>query len=110
MKVRTKVWLEKDGELVFGSGKARILRAVEQTGSLNAAAVELGMSYRHVWSSIRAAEERLGRPLLIRSKGGPGGGGAVLTPEAKRLMERLTVLSNETRALADKRFKELFRR
>lgn len=110
MKVRSKVWLEKNGELVLGAGKARILKAVAETGSLNAAAKKLGMSYRHAWSSIRAAEQRLGRPLLVRSKGGPKGGGARLTAEAARLVDRLALLETETKAFADKKFKELFKR
>lgn len=110
MQVRSKVWLEKNGGLLLGAGKIRILNAVAETGSINAAAKKLAMSYRHVWSSIRAAEQRLGRPLLIRNKGGSKGGGATLTAEAERLVKKLTVLQTETRAFADKRFRELFKK
>lgn len=42
---RSKVWLEdEEGNLVFGSGRLRILQAVRDTGSLYAAARELKMS------------------------------------------------------------------
>jgi molybdate transport system regulatory protein len=95
MKVRVKVWLEHKGEQVFGSGKADILHAVEETGSLNAAAAQLGMSYRHVWAAIRAAEERLGRPLLRKQRGGRKGGGATLTNYARKLVAQFEALEKD---------------
>jgi len=110
VKVKSKVWFEKGGELCFGTGKARMLRAVERAGSLNKAAQRLGMSYRHVWSSVRAAEERLGKPLLIRRKGGRTRGGAVLTDYAKELMRDFATIETDTEAVANRRFGELFGR
>lgn len=103
MQVKSKVWLEKDGELCFGSGKARILRAVAATGSLNQAARELGMSYRHAWTLMRVAEQRLGKPLLIRTRGGSGRGGAVLTDYAKDVLERFEQMDREVREFVDER-------
>ena len=47
LKAKSKVWLEKDGRLVFGIGKATILSQIQKTGSINKAAKELNMSYRH---------------------------------------------------------------
>jgi len=35
MKVKSKVWIEKNGELVFGAGRAMILRYILKTGSIN---------------------------------------------------------------------------
>jgi len=110
MRIRSKVWLEQKGELCFGAGRARILRAVKETGSLNKAAQELGMSYRHAWSSIRATEERLGRPLLIRQKGGRHGGGAKLTGFAGKLLLRYETLEKDVRTFVNERFREIFGR
>ncbi|MBN1671834.1 MAG: LysR family transcriptional regulator [Kiritimatiellae bacterium] len=109
MRVRSKLWIEKGGEQVFGAGKARMLKAVAKTGSLNAAAHELGMSYRHVWSSIRAAEQRLGRALLVKTKGGKKGGGAAVTPYAKDLIGKFERLEKDIRTMTNKRFAEIFR-
>lgn len=82
--VRSKVWIENaHGEVVFGSGRYRILEAVQRLGSLKAAAKELNMSYKGMWSRITATERRLGRPLLIKDKSG-----SRLTPEAEDLMKR----------------------
>jgi len=109
MKVKCKVWLEQDGKLCFGSGRARILRAVAETGSLNRAAAALGMSYRHAWSQIRAAEQRVGRPLLKRRRGGRERGGAELTDYAKEVMQRFEKMERKVRACVDRYFGEAFR-
>ena len=86
MELRTKTWIARDGELVFGRGRAQLLEAVDATGSISAAARRLDMSYRRAWSMIKASEERLGLSLLERSKGGAKGGGARLTPVARDLL------------------------
>lgn len=108
MKVRSKVWFEKNGDLVFGSGKTAILRAISQTGSINKAAKKMNMSYRHAWSYIVSAEKRIGMPLLIKIKGGQKGGGAHLTAYALDLLNKFEKLEREVNAFTDKRYKEIF--
>jgi molybdate transport system regulatory protein len=108
MKVKSKVWLEKEGQLVFGAGRASILRAVEETGSLNAAAKKLDMSYRRLWSHITASEKRLGRELVVRNKGGKGGGGAQLTGFAQELLVKYGELERAVVAFTDNRYREVF--
>ncbi|MDR4497791.1 MAG: hypothetical protein MRK02_07725 [Candidatus Scalindua sp.] len=46
MKVKFKIWIEKDGGVAFAQGRRMLLEAMDSLGSLNAAAKELGMSYR----------------------------------------------------------------
>lgn len=108
MQVKSKVWFEKDGELVFGIGKSLILKAIGETGSINKAAKKMDMSYRHAWSYIRSAEKRLGRPLLIKVKGGKEGGGAVLTDYAKDLLEKFEKLEEDVKIYTNRRYKEIF--
>ena len=108
LRIKSKVWLEKDGELVFGSGKAAILKAVFETGSINKAAKKLGMSYRHAWSYINSAEERFGERLLIKTKGGNSGGGAVLTEYAKIMLDEFGRLEAEAREFINRRYREIF--
>ena len=110
MQVRSKVWLAEKGNLVFGTGKVKILRAVMETGSLNGAAKLLDMSYRHVWSSIHAIEQRLGRNLLTKNKGGKNGGGAVLTTFAEELMLKFEQIDADVQRYADERFAAVFTR
>ena len=108
MQIKSKVWLEKDGELVFGSGKSRILKAILETGSINKAAKRLGMSYRHAWSYCISAEKRIRKPLLIRNKGGKDGGGAVLTDYARGLLKKFEKLEHEVNIFTDKRYRAIF--
>jgi molybdate transport system regulatory protein len=105
IRVKSKVWLEdRQGRIIFGLGRMRILTAVKKCGSLNAAAKELKMSYRAVWGKIKVTEEALGRPLLVKSQGGNVGGGSILTPYAHTLMERYLTLSHIIDSQADDLF------
>lgn len=108
LKAKSKVWLEKDGELVFGIGKATILNRIQKTGSINRAAKELSMSYRHAWSYIKSAEKRLGRPLVICTKGGVSGGNTKLTPYAKELVGKFFDFERGVKLAADKLYKKIF--
>jgi putative molybdopterin biosynthesis protein len=60
-----------------------VLRAVERSGSLAAAAREVGLSYRHVWNLFAKWERALGRPLALLERGR----GARLTPLGAKLLE-----------------------
>lgn len=109
LMVHCKVWVEDDsGALVFGAGRRRILEAVEKAGSIIGAAKELGMSYSAVWGKIHATEQRLGRPILEKKIGGLKGGGSVLTPFAKELLDRFRALEGRTQEAAEKIFEHIF--
>lgn len=84
---RVKVWLEIDGDYVFGWGLCEILQAVRESGSIKAAAAQLGKSYRHVWGRVKEAEAELGEPLVETRVGGVIEQRADLTPLAAQLVE-----------------------
>jgi molybdate transport system regulatory protein len=108
VNIKSKVWLEENNEMVFGVGKSLILKAIDKEGSINQAAKKLNMSYRHAWSYIRSIEKRLGKQLITKIKGGSGGGGALLTPYAKQLLQKFDKLQQEILRIANQKFKELF--
>lgn len=109
VSVRSKVWLEdRKGRIIFGLGRVRILEAIEKCGSLNAAAKDLKMSYRAVWGKIKASEEALGKPLLVKSQGGKAGGGSILTSYANTLIKRYLALSRVIDEQADELFESGF--
>jgi len=99
MRIRLKVWVENDdGASAIGDGRLAILQAVARTGSLSAAARELGMSYRSLWGKVRSLEQALGLSLVVGQAGGVGHGGARLTPAGQRLVvayERFSRASHE---------------
>ena len=104
IQTRVKLWLEKDGEYVFGQGICTILKAVEETGSIKAAAASLEKSYRHVWSRIKTTEVTLGVVLVDSRVGGEGVQRSQLTDEASLLVEEYHVLRKEVFELVEKRF------
>ena len=109
LAVRSKIWIvDPAGQVVFGLGRLRILKAVQRHGSIQAAAAELKMSYRAIWGRIKATEERLGQPLLVRSIGGTAGGGSRLTPFAEALIERFQKMHREVSIDADGLFETHF--
>ncbi len=99
MKIKHKIWLERDGKVVFGKGREELLKAIEECHSLNAAAKKLQMSYRAAWARLKASEDRAGIKL-VESDG--LGKGMHLTPEAKELLTRFKALESETQALMEK--------
>ena len=93
MKFAYKIWIEKDGNTVFGMLIYTLLELVAETGSLHKAAQELRMSYRAAWGKIRDYEERLGIGLL--EKGRHGRTGARLTPEAEMILKHFQEILGE---------------
>ena len=108
IRVRSKVWLEVDGEPFLGDGRYRLLRAVERSGSINGAARELGISYRKAWAQLAAMEAHAPYPLLERRTGGKAGGATVLTEETLRLLEAYGTLREAVNRDADRHFAHCF--
>jgi len=79
----------------MGPGRYRLLSSLQQTGSINAAATEVGISYRRAWAQIREMEELLGHPLVVANRGGTDGGGTRLTAEAVKLIKQYEKLSRK---------------
>jgi len=106
LKLRCKLWIEKDGEKVFGDGPLDILHRVERTGSLRQAAAEINMSYSQAWNLMKDLEKRLGFSLLKRNVGGEKGGGSELTEEARELMMKFKIF----RGRADQSLYSLYKK
>lgn len=89
MKASTRITFWDDhGEKFFGEGPARLLHAIEDTGSLRAAAISMDMAYTKALKLLKNAENALGYPLTSRCVGGKAGGGSRLTTEGKEWLNR----------------------
>ncbi len=89
MKAVTRIiFLDDNGEKFFGKGPYQLLCAVEQEGSLRAAAASMNMAYTKALKLLKNAEAALGFPLTMRTAGGRAGGGSSLTPEGKEWILR----------------------
>jgi len=108
MEIKAKIWLEKQGEVIAGDGKVRLLKLVERHGSIQKAAQENGMSYRHAWGAIRKMEMRSGMKLVKTRAGGKAGGGASLTEPARDFVARYARFSDGLAEIIQKKFQEAF--
>ncbi len=63
----------------IGPGKADLLKKIADSGSISAAAREMGMSYRRAWQLVDAMNAAFSGPLVTTAIGGKRGGGAVVT-------------------------------
>ena len=86
VKVAYKVWLDNDGK-AFGEGPYQLLKGIEQMGSLHQAAIDMKMSYRKAWNTLRSIENKLGFYLINRQVGGVSGGGSQITDAGRELMK-----------------------
>lgn len=90
VKLRYRLWFEREGEYVLGNGVAVLLQQISEKGSLKKAAESLNIPYRGAWGRIRKAEDALGLPLLESSRDRHKG--VTLTPEARRILEAFRTL------------------
>jgi len=108
MEVKSKIWLEEGGELVFGEGKYLLLKEIEKTGSLNKAAANLNINYRKCWAQVKAIEDRLQVRFVEKIKGGEQGGGTVLTDKGREFIRKYEKLTAGMNEIVDKRFNKVF--
>ncbi len=111
MTPATRVTLiAEDGLRFFGEGPCRLLRGVQETGSLRAAAGRMGLAYTKALKILRRAEEVTGYPLVISTVGGKGGGGSVVSPEGLTLLEQYERFRDTCRRENARAFRDVFRR
>ena len=97
MKIDGRFWLTKDGKNFLGNGRIKLLQEIERTGSINAAAKAMKMSYKAAWERINEMNKLAKYPIIKKVTGGRGGGGTTLTTYAHELISTF------------KRFEELHR-
>ena len=72
--------------IAIGPGKAALLEAIGETGSIAAAGRRMGMSYRRAWVLTKTMNACFQKPLIVAAKGGIGGGGARLTAMGREVL------------------------
>jgi len=98
---RIRIHIQFEGNHSLGRGKAQLLEAVAESGSISAAARSMGMAYRHAWELIDDLNQCFGQPVLTTAAGGRSGGGASLTPLGKEIVRRFRAIERATsRAIA----------
>ena len=81
--------------IAIGPGKASLLERIDNTGSISAAAREMGMSYRKAWRLIDSINDDFNAEIVSKSTGGKGGGGAYLSPLGKEMLHRYLLIEKK---------------
>ena len=100
-KIKSRIWIEVDGEILLGEGRVQLLKAIAETGSLTKAAASLSMSYKKAWSLVDAVNTRAKKPVVNTSIGGTKGGGTELTEYGRTLIKTFDNLNENCWAFLD---------
>jgi len=104
--LRSSYWIvDEAGNIIIGKGRAEILANIERTGSINQAAKVMKMSYKGVWSKIKATEKHLNQNIVHADRKE----GSRLTRQGKQLLEQYKQLEKECMASDDKIFAKIYR-
>lgn len=85
-KIKSRIWIELEGDVFLGEGRVHLLKAIDETGSLSKAAKSINMSYKKAWHLIDSVNKSAKKSVTINTTGGKGGGGAQLTNYGKSLI------------------------
>ncbi|MCB2050174.1 MAG: winged helix-turn-helix domain-containing protein [Novosphingobium sp.] len=83
--LKIKIQLYCGDEIAMGPGKADLLDAITQHGSISKAGRSMGMSYRRAWMLVDTMNRCWGEPLVRTSPGNKHGGGATVTDFGKSI-------------------------
>ena len=104
--LKSRQWLvDENGNIIMGEGRKEILENIEKTGSLNQTAKVMKMSYKGVWSKIKATENYLNVKIVQSDKKR----GSYLTEEGKDLLEKYSLLKKRCLKSDDRIFKSVFK-
>lgn len=86
---KTNTWIQGELQLsgALDNRMMALLKAIEQTGSINQAAKQVGLSYKGAWQIIERANNQAPKVLVVTSTGGSKGGGTCLTAAGQALLK-----------------------
>ena len=86
----------------MGPGKAALISQIEVSGSISAAARDMGMSYRRAWQLVEAINASFTEPVVVTATGGKRGGGASVTAFGRELVAHFHAMEDKaSAAIAD---------
>ena len=86
-KLEGQIFLaESDSGKPFALEQVKLLDTINRTGSISAAAREIGISYKTAWERLERMNNLSEQPLVTRSAGGSRGGGSRLTEHGREIL------------------------
>ena len=105
LRLKSRQWVvDEEGKIIIGEGRREIFENIEKTGSIHQAAKVMKMSYKGVWSKIKATENSLKMRIVQTNKKR----GSCLTEEGKALLEKYIALKERCLESDDKVFRAIF--
>lgn len=97
-EIRPQIQILLRKAIAMGPGKADLLRAIEETGSISAAARKMEMSYRRAWMLVDSMNQTFKWPVVVTLTGGKAGGGAAMTDFGREVLQRYSAMEEKARA------------
>jgi len=88
--------------IAMGPGKADLLQAIGETGSISAAARRMKMSYRRAWLLVDTMNQCFNSPVVETLTGGKAGGGAAVTDFGREVLQRYREMEAKATASVSK--------
>jgi len=107
---RLKVSIVFESGARIGPGKAKLLEGIRDTGSISAAARDMGMSYKRAWLLLDSMNQAFSELVVTAAPGGAGGGGASLTTFGAEVLKRYRRIHDRAAATAADDMEALARR
>ena len=105
--VKNRIWIEGDEGTFLGNGRIQLLDKIHQTGSIKKAAEELKMSYRKAWSLLDSMNRQAKDAYIVKSTGGDGGGGTVVTEAGLKAIEKFRELDRQCNQFLEEEMRKL---
>ncbi|SFD04754.1 winged helix-turn-helix domain-containing protein [Algibacter pectinivorans] len=106
-KIKSRIWIEADNNVLLGEGRVHLLKAIQKTGSLSKAAKSLDISYKKAWQLLDSVNKSAKKPVTINSIGGKGGGGAELTEYGQALVKAFDEINKNCWDFLDKQLEKI---
>lgn len=81
-----------------GLDRIALVEAIDELGSITAAAKALGLSYKAAWDAVQALNNLFDGPLVTAAPGGRAGGAASLTPRGRSAISAFRAVEREINA------------
>ena len=107
LRLGIRLTLSKETEF-FGPDTFELLKLIDETGSIRAAATKMGISYSKGWKMINKMEEEMGFHFLKRCNGGKDGGSSTLTEEGIEFINKYHAMMNDVERMAGNFFDVYF--
>ena len=95
------------GVIALGPGKADLLEHLAETGSLQASAARMSMSYMKAWRLVRDMNACFREPLVLAERGGAQQGGSAITDAGREVLKLYRAMERDADKAVNARWRIL---